>query len=911
VRAAADAELEALYRELRRRVDALEPQEVRRPARPDRESRTPTIPPEGDRVELVRTLASAAFGLSQVDPSRRSTALDPIDLLAEAEVGFRGTGDAERASQAALLRADGLRRRGRLAEARDALDAALAADTGARAWRPFLLAAAADLARDRQDFEAAQTLLAEGEASLLDESRGYGPHRDARFRLAGVRGETLLDMGLPDRAALWFAEEGRLADGLKDGHRLAALFHRLRLDNAREDFAGMIARIERGLADLAPARDDPSIRGQLLVRLGIAQAERDRGRVDSATRHRGRTGSSDHGGDRPLGPASNDGDREGSTGEAIATLHEALAQPGVPDVDALSAELMLADIAIREGRLDDAESRLDAATRRIRRRVAAGDDPMRDDPVRHDAVSHDETRHDPGRHDPARHDGTCHDAARHHPTREDRPRDDPLHGAVPIRDAANLAAGRVRLALARGAPVAELVVHGEALENAYAELIAAWSATPARPGGVGFLHYGSRRRVLSDLIRVTLAVDDGPSGLERALGHVLRAQEQVTLLRRAKAPSVGLAQIRDAVLRAGVGALVYLPALDRSHVFALDRDGIVHAELPAKDAIEAVNRELLGLLGIYPQGDGAVRRARRRRFDGLAERLAEQLLPPPILREVRRWSHVVVVGAGLLGHVPFEGLPLGDEGPLGLVRAVGVAPSLPLACHLERRDGEHAAGGGSPANGEGLELALVAAPRVSARVAERWPKARPFPFPDDARRRLTSMFDEGRVAVHVDDAARPARLREAATTGSRVLQSLTHGAHDPGRERPSGLVLAADGDGDGVLWCEDVERLDAPPLVVLLACGSARGPTRRGDEGVAHLGGAFLTAGARAVVLSRTALDHDAALLLGEVFNQALSRGRSPADALREARAALAADPRGDDPFFWAPVQLLGVGAAR
>ena len=144
---------------------------------------------------------------------------------------------------------------------------------------------------------------------------------------------------------------------------------------------------------------------------------------------------------------------------------------------------------------------------------------------------------------------------------------------------------------------------------------------------------------------------------------------------------------------------------------------------------------------------------------------------------------------------------------------------------------------------------------------------------------------------------------------------IAHGVHDGSRERPAGLVLASAAGGEGaaeatgaVAWCEDLERSTIAPCVVLASCGAARGPLRRGDDGIAGLAGALHAGGARAVVLSRSDVEYRATLRLVAAFLARVADGAAPAEALRAARAELLRD-RSCDPAAALGVFLTGLGA--
>jgi hypothetical protein len=128
-------------------------------------------------------------------------------------------------------------------------------------------------------------------------------------------------------------------------------------------------------------------------------------------------------------------------------------------------------------------------------------------------------------------------------------------------------------------------------------------------------------------------------------------------------------------------------------------------------------------------------------------------------------------------------------------------------------------------------------------------------------------------------------------------------------ERPATLVLSPSEGYDGLLGPDEVEKIQSPTIVVLSACGAAKGPVRYGDDGVNHLGGAFFQTGAQTVLLTRAMLEIDSTAALTLLFLENLvQRGRSPARALLEARRRVAASPDWAHPFFHSILQVVGCG---
>jgi CHAT domain-containing protein len=94
--------------------------------------------------------------------------------------------------------------------------------------------------------------------------------------------------------------------------------------------------------------------------------------------------------------------------------------------------------------------------------------------------------------------------------------------------------------------------------------------------------------------------------------------------------------------------------------------------------------------------------------------------------------------------------------------------------------------------------------------------------------------------------------------------------------------------GDGLLTAQDVGRLDlrATELVFLSACQTGLGRTTSG-EGVLGLSRAFMTAGARTLVMTLWRVKDTATVLIVERFYMGLREGKARGVALREARQSI------------------------
>ena len=446
-----------------------------------------------------------------------------------------------------------------------------------------------------------------------------------------------------------------------------------------------------------------------------------------------------------------------------------------------------------------------------------------------------------------------------------------------------------RIARAGGADSDTLRRHRDLIVGDVEELRAAWMAEPARPGGAAFLYYSRPRFAIGELLSLTMELEPGEAGVVEALSILNDLGTSDSLARRLGAEPVPLQVVRRRLLSESTGALVYLTARDRSHVFAVDAEVVVHAALPGewplRELTNALRLEQLRLAARETGGAAA--------FVQRAAELGEALLPEPIGERVRAWDSVIVVGADLLGDPLFEALPFAGSS-LGEARALSYLSSLALGVRLAERPGSASAE-------RAVDVCLVG--DVDAEGLEALPLRG---APADA---LASPFE--RVDTLFGSEASLARLADGRLADARVLQVFTHGRTDPERERSSGLLLAdAAGHGTGV-WCEDLEALDAPPLVVLAACGTARGPTRSGSGLAAHLGGAFLYGGASAVVLSEANLHYGPTLAFMTAFNAALAEGASVAEAAQQARVRLGEDARWEGALHGASIRVVGLGDGR
>jgi tetratricopeptide (TPR) repeat protein len=466
-------------------------------------------------------------------------------------------------------------------------------------------------------------------------------------------------------------------------------------------------------------------------------------------------------------------------------------------------------------------------------------------------------------------------------------RDGQLSGPV----ATTLAARHARLAGLDPTP------HHRALELALDALLARWDRDRSPESGRGLLHFRSDRALLDELLTHDLARDGHAWG---ALQRVADVSTHTTLAQALQAPAPDVRALA-AGLPEGRGLLVFLPSVSGgSHVFAVDAGGLEAGRAATYHELEESRAAWAALLmsDAHARGDEESRDLMQSVERGLASELARCLLPDAVAARVASWSSLTLVGQDGIGPFPLAWLPLGDEPYLGRSRSVDAWPGLAVGAALR-----------VPAEGEGPDCALLSGVTPGDAVRDRWGELPALPLSDRDATRLLESYADAAVDLLTEDRATPAGLAAACAADPRVLQLLVHGVQDLRRSRPATLVLSAHGDEDGLLHADDVGALSSPPLVVLTGCRTGAGPERRGDASSADLPGAFLRAGATAVVVSHADLTWGAALDAGAALHTALRRdGASPAEALRRHRADLVEEHGAAAPFVGGLLEVVGHG---
>lgn len=456
-------------------------------------------------------------------------------------------------------------------------------------------------------------------------------------------------------------------------------------------------------------------------------------------------------------------------------------------------------------------------------------------------------------------------------------------GSEPGDLSCRLATLRAHVALSFGPTPGELAGLRQRLLTECEALLRSWHEIPVRKGGLGFLQFATRRDALAALVAVEYHLH--PEQPHLALAHLMRAQALGTFARRQDVPAGDPLDVQRRLAPVRGGILVFLPCVLGECVFVITRQRLTFHRLPRRDTLLHDLRTLRELLlpaeTLAPVAD----------VHACGERIAGKILPADVRAALADWTECVVVGRELLGNLPLEVLPGVRSAWLGCDLAISYLPSLPFGLH-------RSVGGTTGHAADRCSLvAVTAAPSI--------PRDRVVPVGDDTARAITAPWPQALCLL--GDRASAAALATTDVASSAMTIVLAHGTDRlarPDDERPRGVALA-----DAPLGCGQVEALaevGVAPLVVLAVCRGGSGNLRRGDDTGNSLVGAFLSAGADAVVAADADLDVRATVAMLRELSRHRAEGHSAAEALRRARCALAETAEFAHPMFHSQLGVFG-----
>ncbi len=370
--------------------------------------------------------------------------------------------------------------------------------------------------------------------------------------------------------------------------------------------------------------------------------------------------------------------------------------------------------------------------------------------------------------------------------------------------------------------------------------------------------------------------------------------------------------------------LEYYIGAERSYLWVADATSAASFELHGGARLAALVRSAYELLAgdvAAPDPGPESRQAPARstgegRLGGLAQ-LSEILLGQVAGRLGDK--RLLIVANGPLQYLPFGALPEPGHGaePLIVRHEIVYAPSLAVLAALRARRAPRAMAL-PPA---GL-VALFADPVFSRRGEGAAAAAAPpfgpqtgelpaLPSSREEAAAIIALAGRKNVLASLGFDANRERVADPRLRRYPILHLATHGVLRLDQPDLSALALSqvdrAGNARDGYLRARDIADLDLPAdLVVLSACKTALGK-EMGNEGLIGLPQAFLTAGARQVLVSLWDVgDHTAAELMQRFYRSLLKDHLPPAAALRAAQIAMWRDPRWSSPTSWAAFVLQG-----
>lgn len=384
----------------------------------------------------------------------------------------------------------------------------------------------------------------------------------------------------------------------------------------------------------------------------------------------------------------------------------------------------------------------------------------------------------------------------------------------------------------------------------------------ARDGDVRIAFVDTAEQIAEESIELHLARGEAAAALDVA--------ELLPALLRADAPR---ATPREP-LPPDVVAIRYVLLPDQLAIFCVSSDGVVARSV-------RVDRHQLSSL-VAQFADRVRRRAplRQARSDGAA---LYALLVAPLEELLAGKTEIVVIPDRELHIVPFAALYDERRRHYLIDRyTIRIAPSVAGAAPIASRELTPAVVIADPATPLGARLP------ASRREAEQ----------------IAAMH--GATLIR-GEAATVAQFSDSA--GRSALVHYAGHADSDFREAYGALLLSPSGQDRGILGSSEIARLALPhhPLIVLAACGTARGEAVH-IAGMSSLARAFLDAGARAVIGTLWEIDDDAAGPLFLRIHERLRDGSSPSRAVREAQTAMlqSTDERLAHPATWAAVAVIG-----
>ena len=387
---------------------------------------------------------------------------------------------------------------------------------------------------------------------------------------------------------------------------------------------------------------------------------------------------------------------------------------------------------------------------------------------------------------------------------------------------------------------------------------------------------------------------------------------------------LSLPEIQSSVLGPDTLLLEYHLGRRASYLWLVEEASLQIVRLPPREELEALAERARGLMFF------SNRREKKSEARTVAVNLSRMLLGPAV-GSLRRKRLLISVPTALQS-VPFLALPdpaaLGPETrsewprPLIINHEVIKIPSASVLAALRAREEARP-------DPQGL-LALLADPvfgfhderllrpggtlqqtRSEIPLAPLWGTFKRLTYAREEAESILGEVGSRRAFSALGFDATRALVLSGRLRDFRNIHFATHGLLRSDAADLSALVLSQlDPRGrpqNGFLRAAEIYELDlSADLVTLSACETGLGEKIPG-EGLMGLPHAFFTAGATRVIVSLWAVnDLATAKLMKRFYHEYLSRGLSPAAALREAQKAMWQSRAYNAPFYWGGFELQG-----
>jgi CHAT domain-containing protein/lipopolysaccharide biosynthesis regulator YciM len=395
-----------------------------------------------------------------------------------------------------------------------------------------------------------------------------------------------------------------------------------------------------------------------------------------------------------------------------------------------------------------------------------------------------------------------------------------------------------------------------------------------------------------ELQRQVAAHRDQPPELTQALS---RLEDFYLQLRRsnpayAQLRRPGLAsseEVKRELADADTAFVEYMIGTARSFAWVVTSQGLHAVALPPRARLEPLLKSYRDLISQPVTGLTPASRERRERQ---MSRELYRLLIAPFEPALNGAKHLLIVPDGALAYLPFESLT--DPGGRLLIEKRAVVYSQSASASLMLR----ALAQQMPPPRK--DVLAVGDPVYGAGLA-------PIPYTREEATAVARLFPPGRSDLRLGAAANESALKRDDLKRFGYLHFAVHGLVDDSNPARSGLALShlAGSAEDGILRADEIARLRLnAQLVVLSGCRTADGKLIEG-EGLLTVSRSFYYAGAHNVVATLWNVDDASTTQFMKSFYRQIGAGRSPEDALQQAKLQMAHGSRvlWRNPWFWSP----------